>query len=91
MRKSPVDESTTALDRESVNSCNNANPYRKLANRDIPVSLNSTCSVDNNTGKNTEEINGLIVNCDGDSITDFDNNISFIIFIFKFQRTTSIF
>ena len=72
--KSPVDGSTTALDRESVNSCNNANPYRNLANRDIPVKVDSTCSVDNNTGKNTEEINGLIVNCDGDKITDFDGD-----------------
>jgi len=72
--KSPVDGSTTALDRESVNSCNNANPYRNLANRDIPVKVDSTCGVDNNTGKNTEEINGLIVNCDGDKITDFDGD-----------------
>ena len=68
--KSPVSGSKNAPDRESVNSCNNANPYKKLYGSDQNVFVNSLCGFSG--GSSVEEQKGIIITCEGDKITDFD-------------------
>lgn len=73
--KSPTTGSTTDPDRESVNSCNNSSPYKDIQKNNVIVSTSSSCGVDG-SGKNTEETKGIIADCVGDQITDFDGNDS---------------
>lgn len=64
--------SYTASNRESVNSCKNSSPYNGI--KKVEVSANSQCSINSATGDNIYNTKGIITNCVGDQITDFDND-----------------
>lgn len=70
--KSPTDGTTTNKDRESVDSCNNSNPYNRIEKANILVSTTSSCSIDKLTGDDLSKTNAIITSCSGDQITDFD-------------------
>lgn len=70
--KSPTDGTTTNKDRESVDSCNNSNPYNRIEKANVLVSTTSSCSIDKLTGDDLSKTNAIITSCSGDQITDFD-------------------
>lgn len=70
--KSPTDGTTTNKNRESVNSCNNSNPYNRIEKANVLVSTTSSCSIDKLTGDDLSKTNAIITSCSGDQITDFD-------------------
>lgn len=72
--KSPTDGTTTNKDRESVNSCNNSNPYNGIVNANVRVDTTSACSIDKLTGDDLSKTNAMITSCVGDQVTDFDGN-----------------
>ena len=70
--KSPTQPSNLdAPDLESVNSCNNSNPYKGL---DKILNASSTCNKDDTSNKYMQDINATITSCISDKVTDFDGN-----------------
>ena len=68
------DTSPENPDKQSKNSCANANPYQNrsvnLNKERLGADATSLCSMSND--KKLEDIKGVYVTCDGDTITDFD-------------------
>ena len=59
-------------DLESKNSCNNANPYK--GKEKLLLGSNSDCNVNTSTSKLMQNEKAVTVSCNGDAVTDFDNN-----------------
>ena len=59
-------------DLESRNSCNNANPYK--GKEKLLLGANSDCNVNTTTNNLMQNEKAVTVSCNGDQVTDFDNN-----------------